>query len=71
MLLARQFLYKKLLIQDMEYGSLKLTDNAWDVLKSYGTFVQNIHKYRMMEELNFKTSAQLVGYAIRHGIVTV
>ncbi|MFO7971439.1 MAG: DNA helicase RecQ [Desulfobacterales bacterium] len=33
MLLARQFLHKKLLIQDMEYGSLKLTDKAWDVFQ--------------------------------------
>ena len=29
------------------------------------------HKYRMMEDLNIKTSAELVHYAIKHGIVTV
>lgn len=29
------------------------------------------HKYRMMEELNIKTSAELVQYAIKHGIVSV
>jgi len=29
------------------------------------------HKYRMMEELNCKTSAELVRYAIKHGIVSV
>ena len=29
------------------------------------------HKYKMMEQLNVKTSAELVGYAIKHGIVTV
>jgi DNA-binding NarL/FixJ family response regulator len=29
------------------------------------------HKYKMMEQLNVKTSAELVGYAIRHGIVMV
>jgi DNA-binding CsgD family transcriptional regulator len=29
------------------------------------------HKYRMMEELNIKTSAELVGYALKHGIVTI
>jgi DNA-binding CsgD family transcriptional regulator len=27
------------------------------------------HKYRMMEQLNIKSSAQLVQYAIRHNIV--
>jgi DNA-binding NarL/FixJ family response regulator len=29
------------------------------------------HKYRMMDELGVKTSAQLVQYAIKHGIVSV
>lgn len=29
------------------------------------------HKYKMMEQLNIKTSAELVGYAIKHGIVLV
>lgn len=29
------------------------------------------HKYRMMELLNIKTSAELIHYAIRHGIVSV
>jgi len=29
------------------------------------------HKYKMMEQLNVKTSAELVGYAIKHGIVMV
>jgi DNA-binding NarL/FixJ family response regulator len=29
------------------------------------------HKYRMMDELGVKTSAQLVQYAIRHGIVSL
>lgn len=29
------------------------------------------HKYKMMEQLNVKTSAELVGYAIRHGVVMV
>ena len=28
------------------------------------------HKYRMMEELNIKTTAELVRYAVKHGIVT-
>jgi DNA-binding NarL/FixJ family response regulator len=29
------------------------------------------HKYKMMEQLNLKTSAELVQYAIKHGIVTI
>jgi DNA-binding NarL/FixJ family response regulator len=29
------------------------------------------HKYRMMDEIGVKTSAQLVQYAIKHGIVSV
>ena len=29
------------------------------------------HKYKMMEELGIKTSSELVGYAIKHGIVTI
>ena len=29
------------------------------------------HKYRMMEQLNINTSAELVQYAVKHGIVSV
>ena len=29
------------------------------------------HKYRMMQQLDIKTSAQLVQYAVRHGIISV
>ena len=29
------------------------------------------HKYRMMEQLNIKTSAELVQYALKHGIVSL
>jgi DNA-binding NarL/FixJ family response regulator len=29
------------------------------------------HKYRMMQQLNIKTSAELVRYAVRHGIISV
>jgi DNA-binding NarL/FixJ family response regulator len=29
------------------------------------------HKYKMMEELNLKTSAELLQYAIKHGIITI
>jgi ATP-dependent DNA helicase RecQ len=31
--LSRQFIQKGLMVQDMEFGSLKLTEKAWDVLK--------------------------------------
>ena len=29
------------------------------------------HKYRMMEELNLKSSAELIQYAIKHGIISI
>jgi DNA-binding NarL/FixJ family response regulator len=29
------------------------------------------HKYKMMEQLNIKTSAELVQYAVRHGLISV
>ena len=29
------------------------------------------HKYRMMEQLNIKTSAELIQYAVKHGIVSI
>ncbi len=29
------------------------------------------HKYRMMEKLNIKTSAELVQYAVKHGIISL
>ncbi len=29
------------------------------------------HKYRMMEQLNIKTSAELVQYAVKHGIISI
>ena len=29
------------------------------------------HKYRMMEQLNIKTSAELVRYAMKHGIISL
>ncbi|MBU0993244.1 MAG: DNA helicase RecQ [Proteobacteria bacterium] len=31
--LAHQFLHKGLMVQDMEYGSIKITKKAWDVFK--------------------------------------
>jgi len=35
--LSRQFLHKGLVMQDTEYGGLKLTEKAWDVLKGKET----------------------------------
>lgn len=29
------------------------------------------HKYRMMQELNLRTSAELIHYAIKHGIISI
>jgi DNA-binding NarL/FixJ family response regulator len=29
------------------------------------------HKYKMMEQLNIKTSAELIQYAIKHGIISI
>jgi DNA-binding NarL/FixJ family response regulator len=29
------------------------------------------HKYRMMQQLNIKTSAELIQYAVRHGIISI
>jgi DNA-binding NarL/FixJ family response regulator len=29
------------------------------------------HKYKMMEQLNIKTSAELVQYAVKHGIISI
>ena len=29
------------------------------------------HKYKMMEQLNIKTSSELVQYAMKHGIISV
>ena len=52
--LSRQFLHKGLLVQDMEFGSLKLTDKGWDVLKGrsevWGQLAQERTVARLVEE---------------------
>jgi len=52
--LSRQFLHKGLLVQDMEFGSLKLTDKGWDVLKGRsevrGQLTQERTVARLVEE---------------------
>jgi ATP-dependent DNA helicase RecQ len=61
--LFRQFLHKGLLAQDMEFGSLKLTDKGWDVLKGRGevwgqlaqehTVEKLVEKSQRRDDLNF------------------
>jgi ATP-dependent DNA helicase RecQ len=61
--LSRQFLHKGLLAQDMEFGSLKLTDKGWDVLKGRGevwgqlaqehTVERLVEKSQRSDNLNF------------------
>ncbi|MCU0591118.1 MAG: response regulator transcription factor [Desulfobacterales bacterium] len=40
------------------------------VLLNISTRTAEFHKYRMMEQLKIKTSAELVQYAVKHGIVS-
>ena len=35
------------------------------------TRTAEFHKYRIMEQLNIKTSAELVQYAVKHGIISI
>ena len=42
--LSRQFLHQELVVQDMEYGSLKLTDKAWDVLQGRQTVLGRLQE---------------------------
>ncbi len=39
------------------------------VLLNISTRTAEFHKYRMMEQLKIKTSAELVQYAVKHGMV--
>jgi DNA-binding NarL/FixJ family response regulator len=41
------------------------------VILNISTRTVEFHKYRMMDDLGIKTSAELVQYAIKHGIVSV
>jgi ATP-dependent DNA helicase RecQ len=49
--LARQFLHQGLLAQDMEFGSLKLTDKGWDVLKGRSEVWGQLAQDRTVEKL--------------------
>ena len=37
--LSRQFLHKGLMLQDMEFGNLKVTDSGWSVLRGDKTVI--------------------------------
>ena len=45
--LSRQFIQKNLLHQDMKFGSLKLTSNAWDVLRGKAQFFGKLEEKRI------------------------
>jgi DNA-binding CsgD family transcriptional regulator len=40
-------------------------------LLNISTRTAEFHKYRMMEQLNIKTGAELVQYAVKHGIISI
>jgi len=52
--MSRQFLHKGLMAQDMEFGSLKLTDKGWEVLKGrlevWGQLAQEDTVAKLVEE---------------------
>jgi len=48
-------------------GSAKEVASILDL----STRTVEFHKYRMMQQLNIKTSAELVQYAVRHGIISL
>jgi len=49
--LARQFLHQGFLVQDMEFGSLKLTDKGWDVLRGRVEVRGQLDEERTVEKL--------------------
>jgi len=68
-----------------DYKRKKLTNRQREVLQllaegkvakevagvlNISTRTVEFHKYKMMEELGIKTSAELVQYAVKHGIVS-
>ena len=55
--LSRQFIQKGLMVQDMEFGSLKLTEKAWDVLRGKENVFGRMEEERVdgtSEEEGFK-----------------
>jgi len=50
-----------------EGKSAKIIASILDI----STRTVEFHKYRMMQQLNIKTSAELIQYAVRHGIISV
>ena len=53
--LSRQFLHKGLLAQDMEFGSLKLTDSGWAVLRGKMTVSGQLEQTQSMVPLANKS----------------
>lgn len=47
--LSRQFIQKKLLIQDMEFGGLSLTEKAWKVMRGEETVFGRLEERRSRE----------------------
>lgn len=53
--LSRQFIRKGLLVQDMEFGSLKLTDKAWKVLRGEEKVLGRMEEEGAIEHQNKMT----------------
>jgi len=49
--MSRQFLHQGLMAQDMDFGSLKITDKGWDVLKGRSEVWGQLAPERMAEKL--------------------
>jgi len=53
--LSRQFIQKELMLQDMEFGSLKLTPKAWEILRGnqdvFAKVEERQEKYTQYEEI--------------------
>jgi ATP-dependent DNA helicase RecQ len=61
--LSRQFIQKELILQDMEFGSLKLTSKAWEVLKEN----QDVFA-RVEEETKKQTQHEAADYIYDHDL---
>jgi len=61
--LSRQFIQKELILQDMEFGSLKLTSKAWEVLKEN----QDVFA-RVEEETKKQTQHKAADYIYDHDL---
>ena len=67
-------LFKKISPRQQEILQLLAEGKSAKEIASFldlSTRTVEFHKYRMMQQLNIKTSAELVQYAVRHGIISV